>query len=72
MMDMSYQSASGKLEEQASNDRTEQLGNPIQNTSKEGDVASNKGTKSNGRVDMSTRNVSTNRDSHKQCKAMSQ
>lgn len=49
-----YQSAGCKLEEQASDNRAEQLGDPVQDTSNKSDVASDEGAEGDGWVYMST------------------
>lgn len=49
-----YQSTGCKLEEQASDNRAEQLGDPVQDTSNKSDVASDEGAEGDGWVYMST------------------
>ncbi|KAL8129901.1 hypothetical protein V2J09_019056 [Rumex salicifolius] len=67
-----YQTAGGKLEEQASDDRAKALGDPVKNGPSQGDVTANKGTECDGRVDMATGDVCTNRDRHEQAETVSQ
>ncbi len=68
---MSYQSTGSKPKKQASNHRSKELGDPIQNTPNECDVPAKEGTKCNSRVHVPTGNVCTNWNSHEQSKAMS-
>jgi hypothetical protein len=56
---ISYLSTSCQLKKQASNYRSQALGNPVQKTSNECYMATNEGTECNGRIYMPARNVST-------------
>lgn len=66
----SYHSTGGKFKKKASNNGTEQLSNPIQNTPQQSDVSTDEGTECHGRVHMSPRNVGTNWNRHKKTKRM--
>lgn len=67
-----YQSTGCKLEEQASNNGSEQLGNPVQNTPHESDVAAEEGTECDCGVNMTAGDVCSNGNRHEKCKAVRQ
>nr|GMD64470.1 very-long-chain (3R)-3-hydroxyacyl-CoA dehydratase 2 [Ipomoea batatas] len=67
---IAHQSTGGKLEKQASNDRAEQLGNPINNTSEEGDVTSDEGAKCDSRVYVTAGNIGADGNRHEECKSV--
>lgn len=67
-----YQSASGKLEKQASNNGSQKLCNPIQDAPQQGYVPTKERTKSHCRVHMATGDVGANRYRHEKSERMSQ
>jgi hypothetical protein len=60
-----------KDEEQGSEDGSDKLSDDVNDTTEEGDVTTNEGTESDGGVNMSTGDVSTNGDSNKESECMS-
>ncbi|BBH04858.1 tonoplast intrinsic protein 1 [Prunus dulcis] len=69
---VAYQSTGCKPEKQACNHGSKQLGNPVQNRPDERDVAANKGTKCDSRVNMTAGDVCCNGNRHEKCKGMGQ
>jgi hypothetical protein len=55
----------GEAKQKASDSRAEELGNPVEDSTEESDVATNEGTEGHSRVDVATGDVGTNRNSDK-------
>ena len=63
--DVAYHVVSDKPQQESSNNRTKDLSNPIVEGFKDRDPSTKKSTKSDSRVHVSTRNMSTDRNSSK-------
>lgn len=66
----SYQSSGGELEEAAGNDRTEKLGDPVEDASQQTDVTSDEGSEGDSGVDVAAGDVCANSDCNKQSEAV--
>lgn len=65
-----YLAICDEFEEEASNNGAKALGDPIEDTSKDGDVASNSQSKCDSWIQMATGDVGCNGHPHKKCEGM--
>lgn len=57
MIRYTHHAVGGELKEQASDGGSEKLGNPVEDATKEGDIATDEGTKGDSWVDVATGDV---------------
>lgn len=64
----SYQASCNSLEEEASNDGADELGNPVEDPGEDRDLASKSQSKGDGRIDMATGDVCSHGDGNEERK----
>jgi hypothetical protein len=69
-IDLNYQASSGNFEKVACDNGAQELGNPVEDASEDGDLATKSQAKSDSRVDMATGDVGTNSNCNKERKSM--
>ena len=68
--ELPYHASCNSLEDEACNNSTHKLGNPIEDACQDGDLASQSQSKGDSRINMTTRYIGANRHRHEQCKPM--